>query len=162
MCATLRFGIPDKQLVPHKGPGHIRTGGEQAVILQNQRMILLAHGTGQRILLGLVKDNAVEVVIADPLEQLTAFLHHRHHLYIQRGNRLAEGLMRVHHAMQVIRARLVNGGMDHIAGSVQPGVVRHLVAVKIDTGQVRGGDLVIGQSERIDQERIGSGTRSVM
>ena len=46
--------------------------------------------------------------------------------------------------------------MNDVAGSVHwPVVVGHLVAVEVDTGQVGGGDLVICQPERVDQERIG-------
>ena len=52
------------------------------MVLQHQRVLVSAHGGRQRLLLGLVKDDAVEIMIADAFEQLTALLHHRHHLDI--------------------------------------------------------------------------------
>ena len=108
--------------MPHERPGDIRAGSQESVILQNQRVILLSHRAGQRRLLGLVKDDAAEVMIADPLEQLAALLHHRHNLHIQRGDRLTERFMRMHDAMKIIRTCLVDGSMDDIAGAVhRPG-----------------------------------------
>ena len=100
------------------------------MILQHQRVLLAPHRSRQRFLFGLIQHDAVEIMVTDPLEQLAALLHHGDNFNVQRGNRLAERLMRVHHTVKIVRPRPVNCRMNDVAGSVHwPVVVGHLVAV---------------------------------
>ena len=63
--------------------------------------------------------------------------------------------MGVHDAL-VDRVRHVDGGVDHEAGAVHRMVrFAHHVPVDVDPHEARGGDLLVVESVRIDEERRG-------
>ena len=72
---------------------------------------------------------------------------------LQRAHRHAGAGVGVHHHLVARRVGHVDGRMDDEAGIVHRMLrLADIVAVEVDLHQVRGGDLVVVQAERVDQE----------
>ena len=127
--------------------------GQQPVVRMIRHLCVAQVRDDALALVQVVRD-ALEVVIADVLVEAHGGLVERQQPAIERRDRLARHRVGVQDGVQVL-ARHVDRAVDDEAGAVHlVGRLVEDVAVDVDLDQARGGDLLVEEAVRVDQELV--------